>query len=180
MSFGGVCTQYFFGVDAGQTATFGYFEFPSGTYIQITLTNGQTTTVQAYSNPGVFLVSGGGETIVNQGTCPTPTITPTRTPTVTPTRTATPPATPSRTPTRTPPVTPTRTPQVCYNYEYINTGDSTVSLSGTLCSGGSWSINVSPSAEGLTACIRELSQSIINDYANLGLILTRASVRCFN
>lgn len=85
--FSGDCNTFFFGVDAGFTATFGYYAFPSGNFIEVTLTNGQTTTVNAYENPGVFLISGSGETIVNQGSCSTTTTSTTTTTTLEPTTT---------------------------------------------------------------------------------------------
>jgi len=66
----------------------------------------------------------------------------------------------------------------CYVYEYINNSVSTISLNGTLCEGGSYSINVAPSAEGTTSCLQQLSQSTINSYSALGLVLTPAASIC--
>jgi len=66
----------------------------------------------------------------------------------------------------------------CYVYEYINNSVNTISLNGTLCEGGSYSINVAPSAEGVTFCLQQLSQSTINAYSALGLVLTPAASIC--
>ena len=66
---------------------------------------------------------------------------------------------------------------ICYVYEYIN-GANTVSLNGTLCAGGSYSVDVYPSGEGTTFCIQELSQNTINAYAALGLTLTPSATPC--
>ena len=94
-TYSGVCNTYFFGIDTfpGESTTFGYYEYPSGTYTQITITAPDAIFANAYSNPGVFYVSGdSGYTIENYGPCsltptPTNTSTPTRTPTPTPTST---------------------------------------------------------------------------------------------
>ena len=68
----------------------------------------------------------------------------------------------------------------CYVYEYINNSGNIISLNGTLCSGGAYSINVNPSEEGATFCIQQLSQGTIDAYAALGLVLTEAAVSCGN
>jgi hypothetical protein len=68
----------------------------------------------------------------------------------------------------------------CYVYEYINNSSNIIALNGTLCSGGAYSINVTPSEEGATFCIQQLSQGTIDAYAALGLILTEAAVSCGN
>jgi hypothetical protein len=81
-----------------------------------------------------------------------------------------------------PPTTTTTTTTCidCYVYEYINSGGDVVQLNGTLCDGGSYSINVNPADEGATSCIRELSQTTIDAYVALGLGLVPASVPCGN
>lgn len=66
----------------------------------------------------------------------------------------------------------------CYVYEYINNSVNTISLNGTLCESGSYSINVIPSAEGATFCLQQLSQSTIDAYSALGLVLTPAASVC--
>jgi hypothetical protein len=66
----------------------------------------------------------------------------------------------------------------CYVYEYINNSVNTISLNGTLCDGGSYSINVAPSAEGATFCLQIFSQSTIDAYSALGLVLTPAATIC--
>ena len=68
----------------------------------------------------------------------------------------------------------------CYVYEYINTTGNLISLNGTLCYGGSYSINVPASGEGSTSCLQQYSQSAINAYANIGLTLTRGITSCGN
>jgi hypothetical protein len=96
IAYSGVCNTYFFGIDTfpGESTTFGYYEYPSGTYTQITITAPDAIFANAYSNPGVFYVSGdSGYTIENYGPCsltPTPTSSSTSTPTPTPTNTPTP------------------------------------------------------------------------------------------
>jgi hypothetical protein len=69
-------------------------------------------------------------------------------------------------------------PALCYIYEYINYSSNTIDVNGTLCSGGSYSLPVLPNGEGTTSCIQELSQSTIDAYSALGLILTRGSLPC--
>jgi hypothetical protein len=66
----------------------------------------------------------------------------------------------------------------CYVYEYINNSSNTIDVNGTLCAGGSYSLPVLPNGEGTTSCIQELSQSTIDAYAALGLILTRGFTPC--
>lgn len=66
----------------------------------------------------------------------------------------------------------------CYVYEYINNSVNTISLNGTLCEGGSYSINVTPSGEGTTSCLQLLSQSTLDSYSALGLVLTPAATVC--
>jgi hypothetical protein len=68
----------------------------------------------------------------------------------------------------------------CYQYEYINNGSETIALNGTLCEGGAYSINVIPTEEGTTLCIRQLSQGTIDAYAALGLVLTQGLTICGN
>ena len=95
-TYSGVCNTYYFGIDTfpGESTTFGYYEFPSGTYTQINIISPDAIFVNAYSYPGVFYVNGDtGYTIENYGPCgptPTPTATNTPTPTNTPTNTRTP------------------------------------------------------------------------------------------
>jgi hypothetical protein len=68
----------------------------------------------------------------------------------------------------------------CYVYEYINTTGNLISLNGTLCYGGGYSINVPASGEGATSCLKQYSQSQIDAYANLGLTLTPGITPCGN
>jgi hypothetical protein len=95
-TYSGVCHTYFFGIDSfpGEATTFGYYEFPSGTYTQINIISPDAIFANAYNYPGVFYVNGDtGYTIENYGPCgptPTPTATNTPTPTNTPTNTRTP------------------------------------------------------------------------------------------
>jgi hypothetical protein len=116
------------------------------------------------------VISGVGYTVTNNGICISPT--PTRTPSISISRTPNP--TPSRTPTR----TPSSTPSSCYIYEYINTTSSTISLNGTLCSGGSYNIEVPGFGEGATFCLVQFSQATIDAYAAIGLTLTQAFETC--
>jgi hypothetical protein len=104
-TYSGVCNTYYFGIDTfpGEATTFGYYEFPSGTYTQINITAPDAIFANAYNYPGVFYVNGDtGYTIENYGPCglltPTPTATSTQTPTNTPTETNVP-VTPTPTPT---------------------------------------------------------------------------------
>jgi hypothetical protein len=95
-TYSGVCHTYYFGIDTlpGESTTFGYYEFPSGTYTQINITSPDAIFANAYNYPGVFYVNGDtGYTIEDYGPCgptPTPTATNTPTPTNTPTNTRTP------------------------------------------------------------------------------------------
>jgi hypothetical protein len=68
----------------------------------------------------------------------------------------------------------------CYVYEYINTTGNLISLNGTLCYGGIYSINVPASGEGSTSCLRQYSQSQIDAYAAVGLTLTQGITSCGN
>jgi hypothetical protein len=82
-------------------------------------------------------------------------------------------------PTPTPTTTMTPTPALCYVYEYINNSGNTIDVNGIECpSGDSYSLPVSPGAEGTTACLYQLSQGTIDAYAALGLILTQAAETC--
>jgi uncharacterized delta-60 repeat protein len=141
------------------------------TFIPANLYNGQDKWYKDQQLPGgnVFTIGTDGAVSL-WGTCPSPSPTPTPSPTsVTPT------PTPTSTPTPTP--TPTVAPN-CYVYEYISTTGDTISLNGTLCGGGSYSINVAGFAEGTTSCIQQLSQETIDAYAAIGLTLTQGSTLC--
>jgi surface protein len=112
----------------------------------------------------------------SETTTTTTTVAPTTTTTVSPTTT-----TSTSTTTESPATTTTTQPCFdCYVYEYINISGNTIALNGTLCNGGAYSINVTPSEEGATFCIQQLSQNTIDAYNALGLILTEAAVSCGN
>ena len=65
-------------------------------------------------------------------------------------------------------------------FRSINTTGNLISLNGTLCYGGVYSINVPASGEGATSCLKQYSQTQIDDYANIGLTLTPGITPCGN
>ena len=173
--------------------TFGRALYTGTTFNSDNLYVGQNKWYKEIQTPGgnVFKIGNNGA-VSDWNNCPTPTPTPTQTQTQTPTRTLTPTqsvtSTPTSTPaptntatmTRTPTLTPTPTasPIPCYIYEYVNTTSNLISLNGTLCGGGSYSINVPGFGEGTTSCLNQFTQQQIDDYANIGLTLTQGSTPC--
>jgi len=127
----------------------------------------------------IGLVVTRGFTICGNSQNPTPTVTPSVTPTRTPTPTPT--VTPTRTPAVTPSMTPSGTPTAsfdCYVYEYINNGSNVVQFNEFECDGTPYFIDIQPSAENVTPCLIEISESRIEDYLAIGLVVTRGFTIC--
>lgn len=66
----------------------------------------------------------------------------------------------------------------CYQYAYENNSSNTIDINATYCGGGFYSLSVAPTEQGLTLCIEELDTSVIDAYALMGMILTKAIDPC--
>jgi hypothetical protein len=66
----------------------------------------------------------------------------------------------------------------CYSYEYINRAEYAILFNQIDCDGIEYSIEIPTGKIGMTTCIFKLSDDLIENYNNLGLILTPTSLPC--